>query len=76
MTWRQKLLHTNIYDLLCRMQENAEERAQKQVDICVLSYIENANPLFRCTGYFRGDKQDCQKCIADWLNEPYNGRWK
>jgi hypothetical protein len=58
-----------LYDLLCRMQENAEERAKKQPVICVLSYIENANPLFRCAGYAHSGKHDCRSCIADWLNE-------
>lgn len=69
MTNREKILHTNLYDLLCRMQENAEERAKKQPIICVLSYIENANPLFRCAGYAHRGGHDCSSCIADWMNE-------
>mgnify|MGYP007069850117 CR=1 FL=1 len=72
---RDALAQMAIYDLLCRMQENAKERAEKQNVICVLSNIENANPLFRCAGYYHSGKHDCKSCIADWFNEPYNGRW-
>ena len=66
---RDAIAQMAIYDLLCRMQENAEERAKKQTVLCVLSNIENANPFFRCTWYFRSGKKDCKACIADWLNE-------
>ena len=72
---RDAIAQMAIYDLLCRMQENSEERSKKQPRICVLSNIENANPLFRCAGYVRGGKRDCRSCIADWMNEPYNGKW-
>lgn len=74
-TNRDKIANTAIYDLLCRIQKNAEERKNLQNVLCVLSNITNQNPLFRCAGYFQDGKHNCNSCIADWLNEPYDGRW-
>lgn len=63
MTNREKLLHTNIYDLLCRMQRNLD---RDDISRCVLDVITGEEQ-----DCFAGD---CSKCIAEWLNEEAK-RW-
>lgn len=64
MTNREKLLHTNLYDLLCRMQENMDTSAVN-ID-CVISLI---------TGDIANEERRdycnhvCKDCIAAYLNE-------
>lgn len=72
---RDQLRQMCEYDLLCIIQKNEKERRTKQVNHCILSDITNQNPLFRCTGYFHNGQQQCDNCIADWLNEEYDERW-
>jgi hypothetical protein len=62
MTWRQKLLHTNLYDLLCRMQENGND--------CVIAQITGKPQYERCEKHESGWAiTQCRKCIAEYLNE-------
>lgn len=65
---REKLMNTNIYDLLCRMQENL---ARSDLSRCALDR--------RCIlDIITGKEEDCYadncpECIAEWLNEPHEG---
>ena len=69
MTWRQKLLHTNIYDLLCRMQVNLDNLLPSvECNFCVLDLIGVDTDAY-CDG-----AGECEKCLQKWLNESYNGR--
>lgn len=61
MTWRRKLLHTNIYDLLCRMQKNGHE--------CVIQLLTGEYQDERCEKHKSGWVVDCRSCIAAFLNE-------
>lgn len=61
MTNREKLLHTNIYDLLCRMQKNGSD--------CVIEQITGTPQDERCEKHESGWVVDCRSCIAAFLNE-------
>lgn len=61
MTNREKLLHTNLYDLLCRMEENAENHPE--CDACVIELLGVDRESY-CKMYV-----NCNNCIAEWLNE-------
>lgn len=69
MTWRQKLLHTNIYDLLCRMQENIENFYGSSDDngenICIMDILGDSMAGVR----HRVAEGNCKKCIAAFMNE-------
>lgn len=68
MTWRQKLLHTNLYDLLCRMQENIEQaNCDDVVKPCIMNAlgVSETAALRRCDMY----GIHCDDCIAAWMNE-------
>ena len=69
MTWRQKLLHTNIYDLLCRMQENIEKFYVSSDDngenICIMDILNAGMVDVR----HRAADGNCKKCIAAFMNE-------
>lgn len=66
---REKLLHTNIYDLLCQMQENIESYFVSSDDngenICIMEILG----AYRIGVRHRVADGDCKKCIAAWLNE-------
>lgn len=68
MTWRQKLLHTNIYDLLCRMQKNADDQHYESFP-CVVGMITGEYPIWRCAEFMSGTHAECEKCIAAFMNE-------
>lgn len=57
MTNRERLLKTNEYDLLCRVQRYID---YKNRALCVIDAI---------TGHVRYCIDDCEKCIQEWLNE-------
>lgn len=70
MTNRKKLLKTNEYDTLVRMNENMSIAGGR---ICIVDVLyggpddspKRANYIInRCKTYC-----DCEKCIAAWLNE-------
>ena len=61
MTNREKLLHTNLYDLLCRMQKNGSD--------CVIKQITGTPQDERCEKHESGWVTNCQECIAAYLNE-------
>lgn len=64
MTWRQKLLHTNIYDLLCRMQINLDDLLPSaECNFCVLDLI-GIDTYAYCDG-----AGECEKCLQKFLNE-------
>lgn len=66
MTNRDYLIkHTNIYDLLCRMQKNGSD--------CVIEQITGTPQGKRCEKHEIGWVTQCRECIASWLNEPYEG---
>lgn len=68
MTNREKLLHTNLYDFLCRMQENADDQ-QHEPFPCVVGMITGKYPIWRCAEFMNGTHAECEKCIAAYLNE-------
>lgn len=61
MTNREKLLQTNLYDLLCRMQKNGSD--------CVIEQIAGTPQGERCEKHESGWVTNCRECIAAWLNE-------
>ena len=61
MTNREKLLHTNLYDLLCRMQKNGSD--------CVIEQITGTPQDERCEKHESGWVTQCKECIAAYLNE-------
>jgi hypothetical protein len=68
MTNREKLLHTNIYDLLCRMQDNADNQHHEPFP-CVVGMITGEHPIWRCEEFMESKRASCDKCIAAYLNE-------
>lgn len=63
MTNREKLLHTNLYDLLCRMQMNLDDLLVADHNFCVLDLIGVDTDAY-CDGM-----GECEKCIAAFLNK-------
>ena len=63
MTNRQKLIETNIYDLLCNMNKNLAKVNPNGV--CIMKAL-NANYNYKCEYIL---KYNCGECIANWLNE-------
>lgn len=61
MTNREKLLHTNIYDLLCRMQENISNVLEEET-ICYLDIVtgDHDEPC---------RSESCRECLQKFLNE-------
>lgn len=69
MTNRESLLHTNLYDLLCRMQMNLDDLLVVDLNFCILDLIGVDTDAY-CDGM-----GECEKCLQKWINESYNGRW-
>jgi len=61
MTNREKLLNTNIYDLLVKMNDNMI------TSMCVLDLFVDG--FVACPKCETISDFNCNKCIADWLNE-------
>ncbi len=59
---RQKLLKTNEYDILLRMNARLESL---EPSLCVLDLLEN-KPI---TGECPVNVKDCEDCISQWLNK-------
>lgn len=57
MTNRQRLIDTNIYDLLCNLNKNLQEG--KTYCECIMQALSVKS---KCD-------YKCGKCIAKWLNE-------
>ena len=71
MTNREKLLHTNIYDLLCRMNETMKrKKMQDNHDIrtCIMDVLDDAG-YHLCNGTRMYDDKTCGECIARYLNK-------
>lgn len=67
---RDAIAQIAIYDLLCRMQKNAEnEPFDRGLLPCVLFYVTGDENIYHCSDYYDCGKIDCNKCIAAWLNE-------
>ena len=70
MTNRARLIkHTDLYDLLTRIQSGLSSCYCKN---CIITLIESNVHCSknRCEKYFDKDcTPNCDKCIADWLNE-------
>lgn len=67
MTWRQKLLQTNIYDLLCKMNERLRENEGKNENdescACIMDcFMDSSESERRCFA-------NCEKCLQKFLNE-------
>lgn len=63
MTNRENILHTNIYDLLCRMQHNLDDLLVVDLNFCILDLIGIDTDAY-CDGM-----GECDKCLQKWLNE-------
>ncbi len=59
---RDKLLQQSFYDLLCAMNDNLRAFNSACVMIGLIGYDKK---VIRCYEH----KADCEKCIADYLNE-------
>lgn len=62
MTNREKLIKTNIYDLLCTIQKALIEDGCEISGLCVIEDIERKPRT--CP-----DGITCGMCIANWLNQ-------
>lgn len=69
----EKLNNMSLYDLLCRMQKNAEKHHKSGAYACVIAYLEGESPIWRCAEFMENKRASCNKCIAAWLNEPHEG---
>lgn len=63
MTNREKMIQTNEYDFLIRIQNNLENTVPILRDYCILDLITGRN--IKC-------ELPCKKCIQKWLNEREN----
>ena len=59
MTNREKILNTNLYDLLVALHEVCDK--------CIVNDIHFAFKDWE--GHRCNETHDCKKCIADWLGE-------
>lgn len=59
MTNEKRLYTTNLYDLLCRIQEN--------IHGCIIESILGIEER-PCPAEFEADK-GCNRCIAAWMSE-------
>lgn len=67
MTNREKLLHTNLYDLLCRMNERLRDNEGKNENdesiACIMDcFMDSSESERRCFA-------NCERCISAFLNE-------
>ena len=62
---REKLMEQSFYDLLCSMNNRAMPR------VCVIQMLNDTGMRDRCERYTNITVKfdDCNKCIADYLNE-------
>lgn len=67
----EKLHNMNMYDLLCRMQENENQMFRYGGIPCIIGCITNRLLQYRCIEH----KRDCNACIQAFLNEEYDGKW-
>jgi len=71
MTNREKLLQTNIYDLLCRMNDNLDTSFRCIVDALYDSTTEqHRTAKEKCLSIYHNE---CSSCIQAFLNEKYDG---
>lgn len=64
MTNREKLLTTNEYDTLVRMNENLTKIGTGRN--CIMDVLTGETCVERCKKYWN---MYCERCITDWLNE-------
>lgn len=62
MTNRDKLIKTNIYDLLCEINDELAE-----FEICIMECLPGAFP--NCPFAECKSRSNCWKCIQNWLDE-------
>lgn len=70
MTNREKLLHTNLYDLLCRMNESIKwKKMQDNHDIrmCIMDVLDDVGDTL-CNGAWLSNRDSCGECIARYLS--------
>lgn len=63
MTNREKMIQTNEYDFLIRIQNNLKDTVPTLRDYCILDLITGRN--IKC-------ELPCEKCIQKWLNKREN----
>lgn len=71
MTNREKLLHTNLYDLLCRMNESIKwKKMQDNHDIrfCIMDVLDDVGQTL-CNGVQMSNRDSCGECIERYLNK-------
>jgi hypothetical protein len=64
----EKLHNMCLYDLLCRMQDNADNQHHEPFP-CVVGMITGEHPIWRCAEFMESKRTSCNKCIAAYLNE-------
>ncbi len=67
---RDAIAQMAIYDLLCRMQKNADDHHNEPFP-CVVGMITGEYPIWRCAEFMESKRASCNKCIAAWMNERY-----
>lgn len=71
MTNRESLLHTNLYDLLCRMNDNLDTSFRCIMDALYDSTTEqHRTAREKCLSVYHNE---CSSCIQAFLNEKYDG---
>lgn len=61
---REKILATNLYDMLVEMNNNMRTYASP-VNPCIYVALGHKNRLSRCSKY----NNECTKCIEEYLNQ-------
>ena len=71
-----KIMQQSLYDLLCKMNETLVKQPDNMNEMCVMCcFMSSSDAGARCyfsesnSGNRSCDKYDCNKCIADYLNE-------
>ena len=71
MTNREKLLHTNLYDLLCRMNESIKRKKMQDnhdIRFCIMDVLDDVGQTL-CNGVQMSNRDSCGECIARYLNK-------
>ena len=71
MTNREYFLNTNMYDILCKMNETLMKQPDNTTEMCIMCcFMSSSDAGARCYVDESGSgNYSCDKCIADYMNE-------
>ena len=71
MTNREYFIHTNMYDILCKMNETLFDAYGNHLHtICIMDCFNSGSTKDRCSRYPDNvDGSKCKDCILAWFNE-------